>query len=107
MNDELIQIAMDIILKAGDCRNKCMEALKKAKTGDLIAADNVLAEARQDIIKAHQAQTEVIQATVAGEKPLEYSLIFSHAQDTMMTIMSEYNLTKELLDVYRILFKED
>ena len=48
---------------------------------------------------AHQIQTDRIQEEAAGKGP-GYSLLFTHAQDTLMTIYSELNITKKLLKVF-------
>ena len=46
-----------------------------------------------------RAQTDKIQAETSGE-PSVYSLLFAHAQDTLMTTNSEIVLTKGLIDVF-------
>ncbi len=34
------------------------------------------------------------------EKKTEYSLIFAHAQDTLMTIYSEINIAKQMIKIF-------
>ena len=58
-----------------------------------------LATAQGEIKKAHQAQTEVIQAEASGAE-LTLTLLFSHAQDTLMTINSEVITAGNLLAVF-------
>ncbi|WP_198018444.1 PTS lactose/cellobiose transporter subunit IIA, partial [Sedimentibacter sp. B4] len=43
--------------------------------------------------------TDCIQASAAGE-PLSYSMLFTHAQDTLMTVNSEFRLVKKLAAVF-------
>ena len=69
--------------------------------GRLVSA---LLEAEELIVKAHNAQTEVIQSQVAGEN-MEYSLLFIHAQDTIMTINTELRMTKKLLPIVKMLME--
>ena len=44
----------------------------------------------------------MIQRQAAGEK-FEYSLLFVHAQDTLMTIDAELHLFKRLVPVFKAL----
>lgn len=98
---DLNQVAMQVILSAGDARQCCDAALDSMAEFDLAAAEQHLAEADEKIVLAHNAQTEVIQAQVAGEEDFDYSVLFVHAQDTLMTINSELHLAKKMLAVMR------
>ena len=48
---------------------------------------------------APQVQTDAIQSETRGET-CEYSLLFAHAQDTLMTIYSEINIAKQLIKIF-------
>ena len=100
--NELVSVAMQIILHAGDARNITMQALAAAKKFDFEQADQLMAEADKAIVQAHKAQTETVQSEMSGEK-YEYSMLFAHAQDTLMTIMSEINMAKEMVDILKII----
>ena len=67
--------------------------------------DKLLEEAEALIVKAHNAQTEVIQSQVSG-KSMEYSLLFVHAQDTVMTITTELRMTQKLLPIVKMLLNK-
>lgn len=95
-------IAMEVIMNAGDGRDKIDEALDAMAKGQLDRVDDLLAEAEALIVKAHNAQTEVIQSQVSGEN-MEYSLLFVHAQDTVMTITTELRMTQKLLPIVKML----
>ena len=56
--------------------------------------------------KAHNAQTSVIQSQVSGEN-VEYSLLFIHAQDTLMTITTELRMTKKMMPIFQILINKE
>lgn len=99
MDEKTVQSAMEIILNAGDARLKNKEALEAVAQGDLAAAREKMAEAHAKITEAHRVQTDAIQGEAAGEK-MEYSLLFTHAQDTLMTINSEITITKQLVSVF-------
>lgn len=99
----LINVSMAIILHAGDARNLAAEALEEAKKNHFSKADSLLSEAKEKIVLAHNSQTKIIQEEAAG-KHFEVPLLFIHAQDTLMTITSELNLTREMINMYRLFF---
>ena len=99
----LIQVAMQIILHAGNARLHAAEALQSAKKGDFESAVASMKVAEEEIVQAHKAQTDVIQNEMSGES-YDYSLLFTHAQDTLMTIKSELTFSNELIDVLRIIY---
>lgn len=104
-NRDINVIAMEVIMNAGDGRDKIDEALAAAAAGDLEQANALLKEAESLIVKAHNAQTEVIQSQVSGEN-MEYSLLFIHAQDTLMTINTELRMTQKLLPIVKMLMNK-
>ncbi len=99
------KISMNIILPAGDARNKASEALDAIMNDDTSKAEQLLKEAKEYVKQAHKAQTEVLQALAsmeyAGKEEPKLPMLFIHAQDTIMTIMSEVNLTEKLIAMYK------
>ena len=93
--NELLTAAMQIILHAGNARNAADEALEEAKRFNLQKAEEA-------ITLAHKSQTDIIQKE-AGGYGYEPSLLFAHAQDTLMTIKSELHLSRQLIDVLKII----
>lgn len=102
MENELITIAMDMILKAGDARLHIHEALAHMKNFAFDEAEKSLEEGERDLRASHRTQTDVIQNEARGNT-YEYSMLFAHAQDTLMTVNSEYNLARELLGIFRMM----
>jgi PTS system cellobiose-specific IIA component len=100
-NDEVTKIAMKIILAAGDARNLINKAVKeKAVNLDFDGADFYMKKAKEKLVEAHNAQTSIVQNEAAGKK-YEYSLLMTHAMDTVMTITSEFNITENVLMIQR------
>ena len=100
--NELISVAMQIILHAGDTRVRVTEGLQEAKRFDFEKAEALMEEAEKAFVLAHKAQTEIIQNEASGES-YEFSLLFAHAQDTLMTIHSELRMAKEMVDILKII----
>lgn len=98
MEEKLVKQSMDIIMHAGDARLKCTEALKKLEYFEILGAKESIKEALKLIQMAHQIQTDSIQGEMRGEA-MDHSLLFTHAQDTLMTVYSEINITKRLISL--------
>ncbi|MBP2058486.1 PTS system cellobiose-specific IIA component [Lactobacillus colini] len=88
-----VQVSMQIILNAGDARALIEEAFKEANKLNYDKAKDLLEQAGKKLVVAHQFQTDKIQEEAEG-KPIKYSVLFTHAQDTLMTIDTEYKLVK-------------
>lgn len=98
----LVPVAMQIIMHAGDARLKITDALKSAKQFDFEQADAEMTKAKQEITLAHNCQTEIIQDEASGIS-YGFSLLFAHAQDTMMTINSEVRMAYEMIDILKLI----
>ncbi|MFD1902339.1 PTS lactose/cellobiose transporter subunit IIA [Enterococcus termitis] len=100
MDDLLSEQAMKIILYAGDARVNCRNALIAVEKNDFETTKKEMAIAKDNITQAHQIQTKAIQSEMGEDaKPHPHSLLFTHAQDTLMTIYSEINLTNHLIKI--------
>ncbi len=95
-------VAMEVIINAGDGRVCIDQAMDCLASLDFDGAEERLAEADSKVLAAHKAQTATIQAQAAGEE-VEYSLLFTHAQDTLMTISAELHMAKKMMPVVRAL----
>ena len=104
-NDKVVQVAMQIVISAGDARNAAGKALDCVAAFDFAGAKEHMEEANNHICAAHNAQTEMIQSEIAGTETIQPSLLFNHAQDTLMTINSEVNLVQSMIRLYRKLEK--
>ena len=86
--------AMDIIMGSGDARLHASKAMNHIAKGELDEAKAELKEADKLQAEAHNVQTEMIQGDIRGGDDL-----FAHAQDTLMTIQVEINMTKSMLKI--------
>ncbi len=99
-DDKVVQVAMQIVIAAGDARNAAGKALDCVAAFDFEGARTCMKEAHEHISQAHNAQTEMIQSEIAGTETFSPSMLFSHAQDTLMTVMSEIHLTDKMIAVF-------
>lgn len=104
--EELNTAAMQMILYAGNSRNIVNEALRDMENdAPEESVKQKMKEAKAEITKAHKIQTDMIQSTIEDDD-LKTTLLFSHAQDTLMTIYSEMNLANHLIATYYALCKK-
>lgn len=104
--DYVNKASMEIILHAGDARNIIYTSIEYLTEKNYSAFQSSLEEAHVKIKKAHKVQTQIIQEEFADDVQLPHTLLFAHAQDTLMTIYSEYNLVSRLGKVF-IKFEEE
>lgn len=95
MNDEMI--VMNIIINAGEAKGYMYEALSKAKEGNFDEVDSLIEKAEEALGKAHDIQTSLLTREASGDS-IKVSILFVHAQDHLMTCMSEKNLITEIIE---------
>lgn len=89
----------EIITHAGDARAFAYEALRIAQAGSFEKAREKLIEAQRELDFAHNTQTKLIHAEANGEKT-QMSLLLIHAQDQLMTAISEKTLIENMVEMY-------
>ncbi|MDV4150365.1 PTS lactose/cellobiose transporter subunit IIA [Clostridium sp. AL.422] len=99
---EMEMQVMQIIGAAGESKAKAFQALKKVKERDYKGARELMEEARDIDLEAHNAQTKLIQAELSGEaesKPV-VNLLMVHAQDHYMSSQLSRDLIEVLIEVF-------
>ena len=89
-----------IISLAGESKSLAYEALRLAKENKFDEAEEKMKEADALLLKSQEFQTNLISREADGEK-IEITMLFVHAQDHLMTAMSEKNLIKEMIDILK------
>ncbi|MEG0166033.1 PTS lactose/cellobiose transporter subunit IIA [Anaerorhabdus sp.] len=98
--EDMMQIAMGLIMHAGNARSLAMEAIQAAKAGQIEQADELIAKSDEALLEAHQVQTNLLVKEARGEK-LEIGILLIHSQDHLMTSITVKDLAKEFIDLYR------
>lgn len=99
MENKIVEASFDIIFKAGEARNECEKALKAVESFDFDTAEEHIKLANDSIVEAHKIHTDIIQSYIGDMEGQPFYMIFSHAQDTMMTINSEILIAKHLIKI--------
>jgi cellobiose PTS system EIIA component len=94
------EIIFEIILHAGNARAEAYDALRAAQDGNFLKAQEHMKQAEEEVRIAHRVQSEMIQQEVQGKK-VEVTLLFVHAQDHLMTALSEKNLIENMIEMHK------
>lgn len=97
--EELLQVAMQLIIHAGNAKSECMEAIQLVKTGDFLGSSEKIEEANRSLTQAHHAQTSLLTNEARGEH-VQPTLMLIHAQDHLMNAITFRDLAKEMIELY-------
>ena len=95
----LLKASMKIISSAGDGRNLIQQAIAASSLGNENESQEYLRQANEEIKSAHIEQTKILQTKMSLENEESAKTLFTHAQDTLMTINSEYYLAVNLIQM--------
>lgn len=98
MNNEME--IFEIIAHGGNARGLAYEALIAAEEFDFDKADELIKLAADELNLAHKTQTKLIQDELNGN-PSEKSLLMIHAQDHLMTAISEQKLIEHMIRIVK------
>jgi PTS system cellobiose-specific IIA component len=99
--EELELAIMNIIINAGDCKNHAYMALNNVNEGNYEEADKEMQLANDALAKAHDGQTMFLHKEANGEK-IDMSVLFVHAQDHLMTAITEKNLIEQIMELRKV-----
>ncbi|WP_019156148.1 PTS lactose/cellobiose transporter subunit IIA [Robertmurraya massiliosenegalensis] len=100
VDESLEMIAFQMISNVGSAKSLVMEALYAAKEGDFALAEEKIAESQKYFVEGHKIHATLIQREAAGDK-VEFSLLFMHAEDQLMSAETITELVKEMIEMYK------
>ncbi|PKE25657.1 PTS lactose/cellobiose transporter subunit IIA [Macrococcoides caseolyticum] len=98
--EETTMLGFEIVAYAEDARSKLLEALNAAKNGEFYKAEQLVEEADQCIVDAHNAQTSLLVKEASGED-IAYSVTMMHGQDHLMTTLLLKDMMKHMIELYK------
>ena len=96
--EELNGQAMEMIVHSGNGRNMLNQALDALYDGDEETYEAKMTEAKKEMQTAHVAQKKALDLL---RSQLDTHILFTHAQDTLMTVMSEINTARHLAKIMK------
>lgn len=94
------QINFQLILHSGNARSKVIQSLREYREGNVDEAENLLSQAEEDLNNAHGIHFKMVQKEAQGEK-VEFSMLFMHAEDHLMSTLTMKELVIELLEIFK------
>ena len=94
MDQEIIELILD----GGDARTKAIEAMNLLKDNEFEKAREAMKECNDNILKAHKAQTRMLQNEASGCQQT-VQLLMVHAQDHLMDAMVIRDIVTNLIDI--------
>ena len=104
-NSKSVQFATMTILHAGNARKMISDAYNALSEFNFDIARKKIDLAREEAIFAHREQSKIIKSESEGDT-LEFSLLLTHAQDTLMTAVSEIQIAKNMINIVEKLHSE-
>ncbi|GAY72576.1 PTS lactose/cellobiose transporter subunit IIA [Lentilactobacillus kosonis] len=95
--EQITQVSMMMLTKSGNAKRELNQALDEL-SGDVIDGEQVIIHiqrAHELIIEAHKLQNTVIK----NEPNVNYSMLLTHAQDTLMNVETIEFITKKLAKI--------
>jgi PTS system cellobiose-specific IIA component len=97
---EDVQASFQIIVHAGNAKTEAYTALRCAREGDFEGSAEHMKKSEEEMIEGHKMQMQLLSQEAGGDE-VPISMLLMHAQDTLMTSMSECNLIEEMIELYR------
>lgn len=96
--EQLEQLIFQLIANSGSARSDIFEAFDYAQDGDFEKADELMGEAKKEILEAHKVQTSLIQREAQGEG-VEVNILMVHAQDHLMSSILAKDLVEKMIEM--------
>lgn len=99
--EEYYEAAFQMISNVGTAKSLAIEAIYAAKEKNYGLAQEKLDESNHYFVEGHKSHSNFNKREAEGEK-LEYSMIFMHAEDQLMSVETITILAKEMIDLYKV-----
>ncbi len=94
------ETAFQIIATVGSAKSQYIEAIQKAKGGDIAGAKALIESGNKDFNEGHTAHLSLLQQSAIDNKNVTFSLILVHAEDQLMQAESFRIIAEDFIDVY-------
>ena len=102
---DIIQECMQMTSYGGEAKSLAMLAIKQAREGDFVLAEESLSKAEEAIQKSHRAHTELLRNDAENEG-MQVSLFMVHAADHLTSAEIIRDLAGEFIYLHKNQKKE-
>ena len=106
INIDFEKISLEIISYAGTAKSLAMQAITIAKKGQFKKALKMIDEANYNINKALQSHIDVIVEESKGYQ-LPFSILFMHSEDQLLTTQMMIEISKEFINLYKLINRKN
>jgi PTS system cellobiose-specific IIA component len=103
--EELEEQIFQIISSVGAAKSCFIEAIAKAKKGEIAEARKLIEEGNESFINGHKVHHSLLEKEMSGD-PITISLIVLHAEDQIMAADSFKIIANSFIDLYEELHKK-
>ncbi|WP_241766594.1 PTS lactose/cellobiose transporter subunit IIA [Borrelia coriaceae] len=96
---------MPVIAYSGEAKSFLREALAEAKVGNYEKSHKIIEDSKLSIVKAYDAHRDIVQYSVMNPEFTKIPFILIHAEDHLMSAVSELSIFEELIDAYKVINK--
>ncbi|SHK26829.1 PTS system, cellobiose-specific IIA component [Clostridium cavendishii DSM 21758] len=104
--DEMNEVEFNLIMHSGNARSYAMEAIKEADKGNFEKANELIIEAKKELVNAQRSHSGIIQDEAAGKK-VEITLLLMHSEDHLASSTIVVDLAKEIINLHCKYSKEE
>lgn len=101
---DMEEVCFQIIANVGMAKSMYIEAIGKAKEGDLDGARELIKQGSDAFVEEHNVHLQLL-ANDAGGKSVEFSMLLMHAEDQLMGAETFRIVAEDFIDVYERLGK--
>ncbi len=105
IDTKTVKIAAQVIIFAGNARVILNDVVLAIEDKNFAKAEELIKKAEAEMTKAHEIQTDIIQAEARGQS-LQLSLLLTHAQDTLMSANTEIRMICHMLRLFKKMYEE-
>lgn len=92
-------LAMQLIIHAGNAKSLAMMAIQHAKDGEIRVARERIKESDNAMTEAHKFQTEALQLSLSNPEE-GINMLMAHAQDHLMNALTTQAMAQEFIELY-------
>lgn len=99
--NDVNNIACQIIAYAGDAKSMFLEALDAADSGEVETADKMMKDGGEAIVKAHEIHTKLLVMEAQNSDSVKMTLMLVHASNHLAIAEATQNFSEKLLKIYK------
>ena len=100
--DNLQKLSFEMLSSVGEAKSCFIESMAKARINDFESANTLYEEGEGYYLDGHRSHMQMIQSAGSEEKGI--NLLIAHAEDQMMATDTMKIVSKEMIEVYKLIY---